>query len=213
MLRHLLTRPQKGGTCFQKLEEREFSLHGRNLAELCPAGRWETKFINDQLGCVGEEVSKQCWRYSLLKNTHTQKYMLLHILTYTYSLFVNIIIFIYWEYRFPILIFLFWKRQILNLKNKQLKELVFFAIKNRSLEWIRRSEDYISFTANERCLSFFYICPVAGIKDQNPVWSPWNTFAGCYRALVCYYSCSIIDKNFFIPYLCGVWYYAFYSVF
>lgn len=143
---------------------------------------------------------------------HTQKYILIYAFMYTYLLFVDIIIFLYWEYRFPILILWFWKRQILNVKNKQLKELVFLAIKNRSLEWIRISEDYISFIANGRCLSFFYIYPVVGIKDQNPVWSHCNTFAECYRALVYDYG-SIIDKISFIPYLCGVWYYAFYSVF
>lgn len=60
MLKHLLIRAQKkGGTCFQKLEERELLLCGRNLVELCPEVMWETKFINDELGYLGEEVSRQ----------------------------------------------------------------------------------------------------------------------------------------------------------
>lgn len=61
MLKSLLVRAQKEqGTCFQKLEEREFLLCHRNLAELCPAVMWETKLINDELRYIGEGVSKQC---------------------------------------------------------------------------------------------------------------------------------------------------------
>lgn len=56
MLKRLLTRARRrGGTCFQQLEEREFLLCGRNLVELCPPVRWETKFINDELGYVGKK--------------------------------------------------------------------------------------------------------------------------------------------------------------
>lgn len=45
MLKCLLIRVQKiGGACFQKLEEREFLLRGRNVVELCPVVMWVTKY-------------------------------------------------------------------------------------------------------------------------------------------------------------------------
>lgn len=35
-------------------------LCARNLAELCPAVIWQAKFVNDEIGYVGEEISKHC---------------------------------------------------------------------------------------------------------------------------------------------------------
>lgn len=61
MLKSLLARAQKKmRNRLLETEGKGFLLHGRKLAELCPTVMWEAN-VNDELGYVGEEVSKQCF--------------------------------------------------------------------------------------------------------------------------------------------------------
>lgn len=45
-------------------------LCGRKLAELCPAVMWKAKFINDELGCVGEASPNTHTPTSIYVNTY-----------------------------------------------------------------------------------------------------------------------------------------------